>query len=58
MTSPVLRVRAAVTCPVHRDRELIPVGGGARGICPVDGTSYQMDTPEVTTTAVAARAAA
>ena len=51
MTSPVLRVRAAVTCPVHRDRELIPVGGGARGICPVDGTSYQMDTPEVTMTA-------
>jgi hypothetical protein len=47
MTPPALRIRAAVSCPVHPDRELTPVGGGARGICPVDGTSYQMETPEV-----------
>lgn len=47
MTAPALRVRAAVTCPAHPEAELIPVGGGARGICPEDGTSYQMTTPEV-----------
>lgn len=47
MTAPALRIRASVTCPVHRDCELIPVGGGARGICPLDGASYQMETPEV-----------
>jgi hypothetical protein len=58
MTAPALRIRAAVSCPVHRDRELAPVGGGARGICPVDGTSYQMETPEVTMTAQSVKAAA
>jgi hypothetical protein len=37
-----------VRCPDHPGRELSPLpGGGARGICPVDGASYQMDTPEV-----------
>lgn len=50
MTTPALRIRASVTCPVHRDRELIPVGGGARGICPADGATHQMDTPEVVMT--------
>jgi hypothetical protein len=56
MTAPALRVRAAVTCPAHPEAELIP--GGARGICPVDGTSYQMETPEVTMTAQSVKAAA
>lgn len=47
MTAPALRIRASVTCPVHPDSELVPVGTGARGICPLDGASYQMETPEV-----------
>ena len=58
MTAPALRIRAAVSCPVHPDRELAPVGGGARGICPADGASYQMETPEVTMTTPAVKAAA
>ncbi len=36
-----------VRCPDHPGRELSPLpGGGARGICPVDGASHQMDAPE------------
>jgi hypothetical protein len=45
----VPRVRPACMCPVHPDCELIaPGGGAARGICPADGHSYQIETPEVT----------
>jgi len=41
-------LRAACPCPDHPRRDLLPLGGGAaRGICPVDGRSYQFDTPEV-----------
>jgi len=58
MTTSALRIRAAVACPVHPDRELAPVGGGARGICPADGATHQMDAPEVTMTAPAVKAAA
>jgi hypothetical protein len=37
-----------VRCPDHPGRELTPLpGGGAHGICPVDGASYQMDAPRV-----------
>jgi hypothetical protein len=36
-------------CPDHPGSELVPAGTGARGICPLDGTAYQMQTPEVTT---------
>jgi hypothetical protein len=58
MTAPALRIRAAVSCPVHPDRELTPVGGGARGICPEDGATHQLDAPEVTMTAQPVKAAA
>jgi len=37
----------ACPCPDHPHLSLIPVGGGARGICPGDGRTYQMETPEV-----------
>ncbi len=43
------RLRPVVECPDHPGQELSPLpGGAARGICPVDGRSYQMDVPEVT----------
>jgi hypothetical protein len=49
MTAGVPGIRAAVTCPDHPDLELVPLpGGAARGMCPADGTTYQMETPEVT----------
>jgi hypothetical protein len=36
-----------VPCPDHPGQMLCPLpGGGARDTCPVDGASYQMDTPE------------
>lgn len=44
----ITRVRPPAMCPDHPQAELIPVGGGARGICPSNGTSYQIETPEVT----------
>lgn len=41
-------LRPACPCPDHPRRDLLPMGGGAaRGMCPVDGRSYQLDTPEV-----------
>lgn len=41
-------LRPACPCPDHPRRALLPLpGGAARGICPVDGRSYQLDTPEV-----------
>jgi len=41
-------LRAACPCPDHPGRDLLPMGGGAaRGLCPADGRSYQLDTPEV-----------
>lgn len=44
----LLAPRPAVMCPDHPGRALVPLpGGAARGICPADGASYQMDTPEV-----------
>jgi len=46
---PYVRRRQGPTvgCPDHPGRVLSPLpGGGARGICPVDGASYQMDAPE------------
>jgi hypothetical protein len=44
----VLRARPDICCPDHPDRALIPAGGGAaRGMCPADGRTYQLDTPEV-----------
>ncbi len=47
MTVTIPRIRPAVMCPDHPHLELIPVGGGARGICPADGAAHQMETPEV-----------
>lgn len=39
--------RPAVKCPDHPGEVLCPVAGGAaRGTCPVDGRSYQMDRAE------------
>lgn len=46
MASPA-RIRPAAMCPVHPDCELIAVGGGARGVCPADGATHQVSTPEV-----------
>ena len=46
---PYVRRRQGPTvwCPDHPGRVLSPLpGGGARGICPVDEASYQMDAPE------------
>lgn len=42
------RIRPAVMCPDHPDCELLPVGTAARGTCPADYRTYQMETPEVT----------
>lgn len=42
------RMRAACMCPAHPDCELVAPGGAARGICPTDGRSYQLEAPEVT----------
>jgi hypothetical protein len=42
-----LVIRPASYCPDHPARVLTVPGGAARGICPVDGRSYQLDTPEV-----------
>ncbi len=40
--------RPACPCPDHPGRDLLPLpGGAARGMCPVDGRSYQYGTPEV-----------
>jgi len=46
MSAPILAIPAC-PCPDHPHRSLIPVGGGARGICPADGRTYQMQAPEV-----------
>ncbi len=41
------RLGPVVACPDHPGEVLCPLpGGGARGTCPVDGASYQMDAPE------------
>jgi hypothetical protein len=41
-------LRPACPCPDHPGRNLLPLGGGAaRGMCPVDGRSYQLYPPEV-----------
>jgi hypothetical protein len=38
------RARPVVQCPDHPGQVLCPLAGGAaRGTCPVDGRSYQMD---------------
>jgi hypothetical protein len=43
------RARPAAFCPDHPYTELIPCpGGAARGMCPVDCRTHQMETPEVT----------
>lgn len=40
----------ACPCPEHPAAVLVPFsGGGSRGSCPVDGRSFQMIPPEVTT---------
>ena len=48
MTAALLLARPACYCPDHPDLKLIPVGGGAKGICPADGATHQIETPEVT----------
>jgi hypothetical protein len=54
MAASALCVRVA-TCPVHPDCELQPLpGGGARGICPLDGASHQMSAPEAVMTTASA----
>jgi len=41
-------LRAACPCPEHPGRMLLPLGGAAaRGMCPADGRSDQLDPPEV-----------
>jgi hypothetical protein len=40
------RMRPASCCPVHPALELVPLADGARGLCPADGRSWQMETPE------------
>lgn len=48
MTAVAVRVRPAVFCPDHPHLELIPCpGGAARGMCPADSRTYQMEPPEV-----------
>jgi hypothetical protein len=43
------RLRPAQPCPDHPGHVLLPLpGGAARGTCPVDGRSFQFETPEVT----------
>jgi hypothetical protein len=44
----LVTARPVCTCPDHPGRVLLPLpGGAARGMCPVDGRSYQLDTPDV-----------
>jgi hypothetical protein len=44
--NPAPRIRPPSYCPRHQHLELIPVGGAARGICPADGATHQMEAPE------------
>lgn len=49
MSTVAARPRPAAMCPHHPHLELIPCpGGAAKGMCPADSRTYQMETPEVT----------
>ncbi len=49
MSPAITRIRPAVMCPDYPDLELIPCpGGAAKGMCPVDGASHQMEPPKAT----------
>ena len=46
--SAVRLARPACRCPDHPGEWLLPLpGGAARGLCPADGRSWQLGTPEV-----------
>jgi hypothetical protein len=52
VTTVTTAVRPACPCPDHPDQVLQPLpGGGARGTCPLNGRSYQMEPVEVKATA-------